>query len=84
MLYLFLDVDKNNNRFFERIIMGKLYVLYLFERFLNVQYNFKNIIMWLLDIFMFLDFVLLIGEIFKLISKREVVIMKDFWDVFIY
>lgn len=84
MLYLFLDVDKNNNRFFERIIMGKLYVLYLFERFLNVQYNFKNIIMWLLDIFMLLDFVLLIGEIFKLISKREVVIMKDFWDVFIY
>lgn len=33
---------------------------------------------------MLLDFVLLIGEIFKLISKREVVIMKDFWDVFIY
>lgn len=84
MLYLFLDVNKNKNRFFERIIMGKLYVLYLFERFLNVQYNFKNIIMWLLDIFMLLDFVLLIGEIFKLISKREVVIMKDFWDVFIY
>lgn len=40
--------------------------------------------MWLLDIFMLLDFVLLIGEILKLISKREVVIMKDFWDVFIY
>lgn len=84
MLYLFLDVNKNKNRFFERIIMGKFYVLCLFGRFLNVQCNFKYIIMWLLDIFMLLDFVLLIGEIFKLISKREVVIMKDFWDVFIY
>lgn len=40
--------------------------------------------MWLLDVFMLLDFVLLIGEILKLISKREDVIMKDFWYVFIY
>lgn len=40
--------------------------------------------MLLPDTFMLLDFVLLIGEIFKLTSKREVVTTKDFWDVFIH
>lgn len=36
------------------------------------------------DAFMLLDFVLLIGEILKLTSKREDVTTKDFWYVFIH